>query len=237
MQLQLLWNLQELDLAIRSIREDLENAPEKSGVGEKHDLLEQLRAGQAESEACLKGSQKILRELEMKAQKLIDNRKELYENMYAGKIGSVKELEQMQRRLDGFDTDKKKLEDQVILLMETIEEQEARLREAAGELNKSGSDLAETQKKLAADLKLLTGRLSELEERRQQKAGEIERKFLDKYTVLADKHQGRPLARVDNNICGGCRVFISGALRGHLYNPDALVYCENCGRLLVIVDD
>ena len=28
-------------------------------------------------------------------------------------------------------------------------------------------------------------------------------------------------------------VFISSAQRGFLYDPEALVYCENCGRLLV----
>jgi uncharacterized protein len=237
MQLRLLWDLQEIDLSIQNIRTDSEEAPVKSGVQEKTEALAALEAEKAEKEANLKTDQKTLRDLEMKILKIVDDRKELYENMYSGKGGNVKELEQKQRRMDQFDAEKKSLEDQVLILMEAVEEQEQAFEIFKTELDKTADELKKCEKKLAENLRELNCRLVGLEARRLEKIGEIDKKFLEKYRILAAKHQGRPLARVDNDICGGCRVFISGAIRGHLYNPDALVYCENCGRLLVTIDD
>ncbi len=237
MQLKLLWNLQEIDLSIQGIENDIENAPVKSGVEEKTAALNELKAKRDTGEAGLKADQKKMRELEMKTQKAIDDRKELYENMYGGKIGSVKELEQMQRKLDLLDADRRKYEDQIIALLESIEEQELELHSLNEQFDGDEKALKETEVKLGAELEFLKSRLAELQTQRAEKAAEIDSKMLEKYRILAEKHQGRPLARVDNDICGGCRVFISGALRGHLYNPEALVYCENCGRLLVLIDD
>ncbi len=237
MQLKLLWDLQEVDLAILGIGEDIENAPLKSGVQEKTEALEALRAERDRSDSNLKADQKQMREQEMKTQKTIDTRKELYENMYGGKTVNVKELEQQQRRLDQLDAERKKLEDLIINLLESIEEQEEQLGSLNAQLKQDENELNQAEAKLAAELELLKSKLAELEERRAKKAGEINSRMLDKYRILAEKHHGRPLARVDNDICGGCRVFISGALRGHLYNPETMVYCENCGRLLVTIED
>jgi uncharacterized protein len=237
MQLKLLWDLQETDLAIRGITEDLENAPLKSGVQEITEALEALRAERDKNDDNLKADQKQMRELEMKTQKTIDTRKELYETMYGGKTVNVKELEQQQRRLEQLDNERKKLEDLIINLLESVEEQEEQLGSLNEQLQRDENELKQAEAKLAAELELLQGKMAELQARRAKQATAIDPKLLEKYRILAEKHQGRPLARVDNDICGGCRVFISGALRGHLYNPEAMVYCENCGRLLVIIED
>jgi len=237
MQLRLLWDLQEIDLSIQNIRKDIEEAPVKLGLQEKTEELAAQQAEKVEKEANLKADQKALRDLEMKILKIVDDRKELYENMYSGKGGNVKELEQKQRRLDQFDAEKKDLEDTVLILMESVEEQEQALEASKSALDKSAEALKKCEKRLEENLSELNSRLSGLEQKRLEKTGKIDHKLLEKYRILAEKHQGRPLARVDNDICGGCRVFISGAIRGHLYNPDAMVYCENCGRLLVTIED
>ncbi len=237
MQLRLLWDLQEIDLSIQNIRKDIEEASIKLGLQEKAEELAAQQAEKAEKEANLKVDQKALRDLEMKILKIVDDRKELYENMYSGKGGNVKELEQKQRRLDQFDAEKKDLEDTILILMESVEEQEQALEASKSALDKSAEALKKCEKRLEEDLGELNSRLSGLEQKRLEKTGEIDHKLLEKYRILAEKHQGRPLARVDNDICGGCRVFISGAIRGHLYNPDTMVYCENCGRLLVTIEE
>jgi len=237
MQLRLLWDLQEIDLSIQNIRKDIEEASIKLGLQEKAEELAAQQDEKAEKEANLKVDQKALRDLEMKILKIVDDRKELYENMYSGKGGNVKELEQKQRRLDQFDAEKKDLEDTILILMESVEEQEQALEASKSALDKSAEALKKCEKRLEEDLGELNSRLSGLEQKRLEKTGEIDHKLLEKYRILAEKHQGRPLARVDNDICGGCRVFISGAIRGHLYNPDTMVYCENCGRLLVTIEE
>ena len=237
MQLKLLWGLQELDLSIRDLQSKLEEAPLQSGVQEKTDNLNQLKKELDEREKKLNEDQKVLKQLEMKTQKIVDDRKELSDNLYGGKTTNAKELEQMQRRLDQLAAEKQKTEDGILVLMESVEEQEEHYNKAVSEQKKCEQDLKEKEERLALDISQFSNELSRLEEDRKLLVEKVEKKYLTKYDILAQKHNGRPLAKVTDDICGGCRVFVSSGLRGHLYNPGAMVYCENCGRLLVKLDD
>lgn len=236
MQLKLLWDLQKLDVAITALKKAIEEAPLKSGVGEAEEKLEQVKTEHGEKDLQLKADRKTLKDTEMRIQKIVDDRKDLNENMYDGK-GAAKELEQMLKKMDLLAEEKKKLEDITITLMESVEEQEESINKTESELSESEISLRELKEKLDAELSGYNAELAELEHKRNLKVGEVEPKELERYTMLSQKHQGRPLAMVEDDICGACRVFVSSALRGKLYNPDAIVYCENCGRLLIKMDD
>jgi len=235
-QLQLLWELQELDLSIKDLQAKIEAAPELSGVDEAKEQLESLESDHAEQESILKADRKKLRQMELEEQSITEQRKELSDSMYNGKVTSVKELEQMQRKVDILAENKNKLEENILNLMELIETQETHLKELEQTISRVREDLSEKEARLEKELETYHSELEQLQAQRDQLAEKIDKKYLEKYTMLAQKHHGKALARVAGDICGGCRVFISSGLRGHLYNPEAMVYCENCGRLLVKLD-
>ncbi len=237
MQLKLLWDLQEIDLSIRALEQKIEEAPALSGVKELAEEFEALKRELSEKESLLKDNSKTLKSLEMRAQKIVDDRKELSDTMYGGTVSSIKELEQMQRKMELLAADKKKTEDDILILMESIEEQEGLLEKKVAELDKCKQELENKEATLAEDLDRFKSELASLKEARAKLVEKIETKYINKYNMLAEKHQGEALAKVEDDICGGCRVFISSAHRGHLYNPGAMVYCENCGRLLVRLDN
>ncbi len=236
MQLQLLWELQEIDLSIKDLQSKIEGAPWLSGVPEAREDLERLESDYSEKENRLKTERKELKQMEFEEQAIFDNSKELKDNMYGGKVSNVKELEQMQRKLDLLASDRRKLEEKMINLMESIETLEEELNELEKQISRARKDLADKEKQLEEEINALNKKIAQLQSQREKLAGIIDQKYLEKYSILAEKHQGKALARVVNDICGGCRVFISSAQRGHLYNPSAMVYCENCGRLLVKLD-
>lgn len=237
LQLKLLWELQELDLAIKEVKQKIENAPQLSGVQEAKQDKENKGQDYAELEAQLNNDRKYLKKLELQEQKIVEDRQELYESMYSGKIKSTKELEQMQRKMDLLAEDKKNVEEEILVLMESIEEQEEKLKQAEEELKESKQALKDKASSLEEELNSLNQELLKLQDDREQQAAKINKQYLDKYLIMAEKHRGKPLAKVENDICSGCRVFISSAQRGHLYNPSAMVYCENCGRLLVKLEN
>jgi len=237
MQLKLLWELQQLDSTIIALKLSIEEAPEKSGVDKARAEVEMIEEELADSKEQHKNERKTLKDLEMHVQKLVDQRNEINDGLYSGKTTSAKELEQMQRKMDLLADEKKKYEDQLLVVMEQMEEREERIKDLEKSLSEKSKILAEGKEKLAAVINNLQGELSKVEENRRVKAESVEIKNLNRYNLLAEKHHGRPLALVDNEICGGCRVYISSAQRGRLYNPGALVYCENCGRLLVKLDE
>jgi uncharacterized protein len=236
-QLKLLWELQELDLSIRKLDQKIENAPLQSGVDETEQEVEEEKNTLGELENQLKADRKTMRQLEMDTQKIDDDRKELTDNLYSGKVTNVKELEQMHRKLDLLAAEKKKLEDKIIVLMESIEEQEKAIADLDSKLQGSVRELEKKKNTLVTDLERFKAERVELEAKRNLQADKIEPKYMSKYNILAGKNQGKALAMVTNDLCGGCKVFISSGLSGRLYNQDAMVYCENCGRLLVRFDD
>jgi uncharacterized protein len=236
MQLKLLWELQEFDLAISNIRQQLEERPWLCGVGELRERLDELKSSYSQLDETLKEDRKTLRALEMKTQKIVDDRKKLYDKMYDGKT-TAKELEQMLQKMDLLAAEKLKTEDAALLLMESVEEQDMALRTVVGEMATCEKELGEKEAALVMELDNLNAELRSVQAERDSLAAQIEPKYLNKYNILFDKFHGRPMAKVTGELCGGCRVFISSGLKGHLYNPGAMVYCENCGRLMVKLDD
>ena len=236
MQLKLLWELQEFDLTISNIRQQLEERPWLCGVGELREKLDELNSSYSQIDETLKEDSKILRALEMKTQKIVDDRKKLYDKMYDGKT-TAKELEQMLQKMDLLAAEKLKAEDAALLLMESVEEQDMALRTVVGEIATGEKELSEKEAALAIELDNLNAELGRVQAERESLAAQVEPKYLNKYNNLFDKFHGRPMAKVTGELCGGCRVFISSGLKGHLYNPGAMVYCENCGRLMVKLDD
>ncbi len=237
MQLKLLWELQEVDLAIKNLEKRIELAPAESGVDEAEGLVQELKKEYEERVSQNKEDRKVLKTLEMKTQKLVDDRKQLNENMYNGTVTNVKELEQMHRRMDHLLVEKEKTEDEILVIMESLEEQDDHLAGLNEELGRAEKDLKEKEERLRINLAEMNNELESLKAEKEIRAEKVEKKYMDKYLMLAEKNQGQALARVNEDLCGGCRVFISSGLRGHLYNPDAMVYCENCGRLLIKLDD
>ena len=106
----------------------------------------------------------------------------------------------------------------------------ARLQEEENSRQVKETELGEALKRIAAELE-------QLRRQREELAARIEPRLMERYQLLAQKHRGRALARVTEDICGGCGVFISSAQRGFLFNPEALVYCESCCSLLVKLSD
>ncbi len=232
MQLKKLWDLQELDLSIASVKKDVEEAPLLSGFELKEEEIKQLREIIDEEREKLNATKKEMKQIELDIQKRIDDRNVVSNDLYGGKTTSVKELEQMQRRMDSLAEEKKMLEDRAIELMESIEELEVSLAEKIKQIEHEDSELDRIKKNLAEDLSKFKSHLEDMEAERIKLVESVDRKYLGKYEMLREKNQGRALALVENNMCTGCRVFISAALQGNLYNPDTMVYCENCGRML-----
>lgn len=233
MPLKNLWALQELDLSIKSVIEKLENLSLQEEVEAARDHLNTLIKEAADLEVSIKEKSKYLKKIELDLQDNSDYRKELRDELYSGNVKNVKELEQMEKKLRSKEKEAQGREEEALELMQFLEDENCRLRELLEEKGAGERKLAELEKSLARDTELLEKELAGLKEVREKLAGEIKPDLIKRYLVLSRKHQGKALAVVNGDICSGCRVFISSAQRGALFNREAMVYCESCGRLLL----
>ena len=228
-----LWKLQELDQAIDQLTAKIEQTPLRQDVEEAAENLARVREDLDETKQRLQGKEKKLRRGELDLEAISAERGELNQRLYSGEVKNIKELEQMEIKLDSVKQKQATLEEELLSLMEAIEGQENLKEELTRQEGAALTARDERQQLLDDELAQLGSELAELQEQRDGLAEEIESDRLKLYDDLMLRHQGRGVARVINDICQGCSVFISSAQRGFLYDPQALVYCENCGRLLV----
>lgn len=233
MSLKYLWELQELDLAIGALVEQLEQNPFHLEAEEAAENLERVEEELKLAEQVLKDQQKRLRRGELDLETISAEYGELNRRLYSGETKNVKELEQMEVKLRSVKQKQLTLEEKLLGLMESMEQQEELMGELTSQQDEAAGEMHKRQQLLDEELARLGKELKKLEAQHGQLSAQIEPGRLRLYRNIAERYQGRGVARVINDICQGCRVSISSAQRGFLYDPRTLVYCENCGRLLV----
>ncbi len=233
MSLKSLWELQEIDLLIKELEEEIENSPLHREAGEAAERLQSLDNALQEAEKSLKEQRKRLKRGELDLESITAEHNELDRRLYSGEVKSVKELEQMEIKLRSVRKGQLSLEEDLLGLMESIEDEEQLSRNLTVQQGEAAAGLQQRKQSLDEELARLGGELKKMQVQRENLTAQVEPRYLERYRELAQRFQGQGVARVINDICQGCSVFISSAQRGFLYDPQAVVYCENCGRLLV----
>ena len=80
-------------------------------------------------------------------------------------------------------------------------------------------------------------RESHLKERKTIRTQRIkEAALLSRIERLQKRYNGHAIVSVIGNTCHGCRVTVSTQLIVRLQKGEQLIYCENCGRILYLMD-
>lgn len=79
------------------------------------------------------------------------------------------------------------------------------------------------------------GELSDCEKELEELRKNVDAALLARYEKLKSYH-ANPIAKVVNNKCGGCNMSIPMVTLKRLSTTDAIVECDNCGRLLYDVE-
>ncbi|MFB3895841.1 MAG: zinc ribbon domain-containing protein [bacterium] len=80
-------------------------------------------------------------------------------------------------------------------------------------------------------------RQSHLKEREMIRTQQIKDiPLLSRIERLQKRYSGHAIVPVIENACHGCRVTVSTRLNVALQKCEQLVYCENCGRILYLMD-
>jgi len=229
-QLEILCQLQALEqkrsvLAIQKAKID---ATEVRQLWQEIKFLGQKIAADQEKIDCLK--KVSLRQQEDLAI-LIEKCEAAEAKMYSGKITNLKELEEMKNKSEAARKEIGGFENEVLMTMEqcdqltnevvTQEELLAQKRQQHSQcqhiLVKTLADFEDQIAKIEAECKILS----------RQVEGELLRRFRE-----LSRKQAMPIARVENNVCGGCRMSMPASRLVSVAGE--ILHCENCGRILYI---
>ncbi|MEM4204895.1 MAG: hypothetical protein QXS54_12575 [Candidatus Methanomethylicaceae archaeon] len=152
--------------------------------------------------------------------------------LYSGRVQNSRELLLLQQEIDMMKALREKTEDE---LLDTW----ANLENVLSEIEELERDFHHLTQRYEAHMKQYNQRKSALESEIQsasQKRTHISQLLhpdvAQRYEKLRELLGGTAVSSVENQACSSCRTLLTPYLYRRLQIEDALVACENCGRLL-----
>jgi hypothetical protein len=226
--LELLWELQKIDLDLKSIKEDRDRIPkelkrldekqkiEKEKIQKEKEKIELLEKERRQKEGHLNVEQDKIKRTE-------------------GRMFEVKTNKEYQALLSEIETlkeEKSRAEEEILQLLDEIDELKKKLLHREKEV-------AITLGKIEGERKKIQERMthSELLWKRQMERGEVLTKQLNSnlfklYNTLKEKRQGVGVVSVKKETCQGCFVNIPPQMFIEVQKNNQRIQCPNCNRIL-----
>jgi hypothetical protein len=149
--------------------------------------------------------------------------------------GSAKDLLSMQHELGTLAQRQNVLEDAELEVMERQETAAAELAELVGEQERVQAELAELESRRDEQVGVLNAEAATVSQAREQAAAGLPDDLLALYERVRAHAGGVGAARLSRRRCEGCRLELNATDLGRIRAAadDAVIRCEECGRILV----
>lgn len=225
---QLLYQLQETDLSLATVRRRL--AEIEAALGE----TEELRAAQQavrSTETQLQRWRVTLRDRDLEIKSLNGKIKADEKLLYSGRVRNPKELKSLEDELHSLRRRLESMEDSLLEAMLTVERLENEHAAQEEALTRIRAEWQAAQDALLAEQADLRERLSRLQALRRQQAAAAG-DYLRIYDDLLRRKGGRAVALLKDGVCQACGITLpTGEVQRARYGQE-LCFCSSCGRVL-----
>lgn len=230
-----LLDLQDLDVSIDQLQHRRANLPQRSEIKRlAAATTEAARAIQpvVDERAALAREEK---RLEDEAANVDAKATSEDKRLYSGTVTSPRELQAIQEEIDSLKRRQRELEDRALELMVQIEPLDATIAEAeAAQRDRQAQSDAATDQLTIAEAEIDV-ELDALAAQRAALVAEFDAAVVAQYDSLRQRLGGVAVARLEQGSCRGCHIRLSSVDFDRIKHepPDAVVYCEQCGRILI----
>jgi predicted nucleic acid-binding Zn-ribbon protein len=230
-ELETLVSLQAVDADLDARRTRLTEI--KTALADTAEVREARRAFEA-ARTRLHDDEAKQRQLEWEVDDRSSKIKELETKLYSGKIGNPKELAGLQTEIQHLRADLGAVEERAIEAINATDEARAETARLEAELARAETKAADDKSHLREEQVVLDKAVAELQPKRDAIAAGIGRLAMAKYEELRRIRAGQAVARIERNMCMGCRTTLPTA---HVQSARQgnLAYCSACGRILYFV--
>ncbi len=227
-QLELLWELQKIDLELKSIKEEQDRFPKEM---KKLDEKQEIERGRIQKD---KEKLELLeKERKQKEKNLLleqDKIKRAEGRMF--EVKTNKEYQALLTEVDAIKETTSRAEEEILRVMDEIDELKKNLlkreKEIAATLEKIEGERKEIQERMAEGGVAWKGKMK----RRDILTKQIESKLFKLYNTLKEKRQGIGVVSVKHETCRGCFVNVPPQMFIEVQKNNALIRCPNCNRIL-----
>jgi uncharacterized protein len=228
-QLQTLINLQAIDTRIVALEADAARLPKE--IAAIHTAVEESRKQVEQAKTRLDAARKEQRtrekDLEVVQAKRAKNEARLYE------VKTNKEYSAVLIEIEEIKQEKARMEEEILVLMETQERLAGEIREAEGRFKQREGQGRTEEVSLREQLRGIETDLTAVRTERRELAAKLPANILADYERILRARAGLALVPVTKpNFCGACRVTITPQRLQELRAQSSLIPCESCGRYL-----
>jgi uncharacterized protein len=227
-QLDLLWELQKIDLALKDIKDDRERYPKEMRRLDEKCRIEKERIQKEKEKIDSLEKERRQKELNLSAEQERVKRTET--RMF--EVKTNKEYQALLTEIEGIKESSNRGEEEILRLMDEVDE--AKKNHAKWE-----KEVAGTLEKIEAERKVIEGKIAHDDagwkkqmERREALSKQIESQLFKLYDRLKEKRRGVGVVNVKNETCLGCFLNIPPQMYIEVQKNNALIQCPNCNRIL-----
>lgn len=227
-QMQLLWELQELDAGLDQIRDAQEGfAPKLDNIKEDIALLEGAGQEYKQELSVKEIERRDLRDVVERLKGLIAQSKEKITQVSNNKeyFAVLKELEHNQKSVE-------RQEVELLGLVEETDSIKEQITDNEKELAAKYDEMAQEEKAIAKKISTLEKKIKAGDKGRQAKAKEIDELFLRRYQRIRRRFNNA-VVLAENGTCRGCNVKVPPQVYIDLLKGQELMNCPNCQRIMV----
>ncbi|NLK01428.1 MAG: hypothetical protein GX318_09410 [Clostridia bacterium] len=226
-----LWQLQETRKKYFLLRAEIKKLEDMGGLEDKEDAVAKAKNDLESIQEKIKSLGRNIRSKEMDCGKLMERREEIQKELYKDNP-NIKELSNLQQRLELTREDFKKTEEKVLNLsieLEELEEKEAEVSERLKEVdNQLGIERANLKTKIAG----MEHELQDLKTEHDRLSKTIDPGILKIYDQKFKRLSISAVAEVNRGVCAGCNLHLPRYIISDARKNEGLVTCESCGRIL-----
>jgi len=234
-QLSLLLELQDQDLALDRLAYRRRELAERAAVSD-------LAASHSEQTARVFEAQEQRDKL-ADQQLALDARSEavgarivtIEQRLRSGRAGSYRDEQAMAEESASLARQRREIDDQELEVMEALEPLDRELDALERAVAETSEELALAREQLAMAEAAIDDEAASIRETRDQLAARVPPALAASYERLRAKLGGIGAARLVGGACGGCHLQLPAGELDRLRHaaPDSVMYCDQCGRILV----
>ncbi len=229
--IELLRELQDLDSALDSARESLEQ--KQARCGDDSDLIpfrEELELARRQLHALqVKG-----KELDHQLEKETAKRKVEEKKLYDGSVKNPKELASLAHEVELQKARISELETETLLNMDAVESIGAAMERARQSLSEKEQAWKAEQAVLEAECAALVDEVERLAAARDRVASQIDPAALRNYEMIRRTRGGLAVVPIEQRACKGCRISLSSSEVQRARSSPEPITCQSCGRILYL---
>lgn len=227
--------VQSLDLKLIQLRHRLATHPARAEVADADERIATIEAEKAEIEVRQHDFERTQKRLTDEVDTIEAKRLEIDGKLYGGTVTASKELLALQDEAAQLLARQTSIEDDQLVVMESMEGVSAELDTVEAAMTEATAARETASVALAAATADLDREIGEIDQARTDAASTANPELLSRYEELSPLFDGVAVARFVDGRCDGCHMQLSAVAADQLSKApeNAVVTCEECGRLLV----